>query len=174
MPAEEAMTVVQNMVEPALPKRVVLRSARLSDLFVLLDLADQVGYRLNPEWIRHRLQTDPQRAKLAVEVRALHPDPLGELADLAAAQLQLVPPHQPQGAAGRARLTALAVDEDHRGAGLGPILLTACEDHARMLGAHVLEIALPSSRPPMDPFWRHHGYRPLPPALYAKPLAAIN
>ncbi|PWF80164.1 GNAT family N-acetyltransferase [Kocuria rosea] len=166
MPAEEAMTVVQNMVEPALPKRVVLRSARLSDLFVLLDLADQVGYHLNPEWIRHRLQTDPNPEMYLVATISDTP--------VAAAQLQLVPPHQPQGAAGRARLTALAVDEDHRGAGLGPILLTACEDHARMLGAHVLEIALPSSRPPMDPFWRHHGYRPLPPALYAKPLAAIN
>ena len=165
MPAEEAMTVVQNMVEPALPKRVVLRSARLSDLFVLLDLADQVGYRLNPEWIRHRLQTDPNPEMYLVATISDTP--------VAAAQLQLVPPHRQRGA-GRARLTALAVDEDHRGAGLGPILLTACEDHARMLGAHVLEIALPSSRPPMDPFWRHHGYRPLPPALYAKPLAAIN
>ena len=38
---------------------VVLRPARVSDMFLLMDLADQVGYCLNPEWIRTRLRAEP-------------------------------------------------------------------------------------------------------------------
>lgn len=143
---------------------VVLRPARVSDMFLLMDLADQVGYCLNPEWIRVRLRAEPSSE--AHVVATLQDVPVG------AAHVHLCP-RQPPGGALRAGLTALAVDEEHRAGRIGARLLTRCEDLARQMSAHTLEILVPSLRhDDLHEFWHHHGYACDGSSPYAKVLSA--
>lgn len=140
---------------------VALRPARISDLFLLMELADQVGYRLNPEWIRARLGAEP--AVEAHVVAALDGVPIG------AAHLCLSPRQRPDGTV-RARVTALAVDEEHRGEKVGSRLLAHCEELAGRMGAATLEIGVASRRHELDDFWRRHGYERRAPAPFARSL----
>ncbi|MGX5357379.1 GNAT family N-acetyltransferase [Kocuria sp. KH4] len=129
---------------------IVLRPARVSDMFLLMDLADQVGYCLNPEWIRTRLRAEPGTEAHVVAT----------LQDLlvGAAHVYLSPRQAPGGAV-RASVTALAVDEEHRDERIGSGLLARCEELARGMGAHTLEIVIPSRRhEDLRGFWHRHGY----------------
>ncbi|WJZ68371.1 GNAT family N-acetyltransferase [Kocuria rosea] len=152
--------MTQLVLDPVMTDPAATRPARLADMFMLASLAAQAGCRLNPEEIRHRLLT-PGTGTYLVATIADTP--------VAVAQVHLVPPGQRRGVRW-ARLSALVVDENHRGIGLGSMLLAVCEDYARFRGAQALEIGLPPSRRPSGSFWRHHDYHPLPPALYAKSL----
>lgn len=139
---------------------VVLRPARVSDMFLLMDLADQVGYCLNPEWIHTRLRAEPSAEAHAVAT--LQDVPVG------AAHVHLSP-RQPPGGALRAGITALVVDEGHRSGRIGTRLLARCEELARRLGAHTLEITIPSQRhQDLHGFWRRRGYAPDASSPYVK------
>lgn len=141
---------------------VVLRPARVSDMFLLMDLADQVGFCLNPEWIRVRLRAEPSAE--AHVVATLQDVPVG------AAHVHLCS-RQPPGGALRAGLTALAVDEEHRTGRIGSCLLARCEELARRMGAHTLEVVVPSLRDEdLHEFWQHHGYARDGSSPYAKVL----
>ncbi len=143
---------------------VVLRPARASDMFLLMDLADQVGYCLNPEWIRVRLRAEPSAE---AHVVATLQDVL-----VGAAHVHLSP-RQPPGGALRAGLTALAVDEEHRAGGTGTRLLARCEELARRMSARTLEIVVPSLRQDgLHEFWHHHGYARDGSSPYVKVLDA--
>ncbi|MCJ8504287.1 GNAT family N-acetyltransferase [Kocuria flava] len=158
---EEGVVAIGTPMDRPETGALVLRPARLSDMFLLMDLADQVGYRIDPEWIRARLDADAAWEAHVVATVADVP--------VAAAHLYLLPPDHPRKPAW-GRLTALVVDEDHRGAGCGSVLLEHCEQLALDRGATVLEIAVPPLRHPMDAFWRGHGFGVLPPAQHAKQL----
>ena len=160
-PGKEVAMPATHSVEVPGSHPLALRPARISDMFLLMDLADQVGYRLNPEWIRTRLSTDPAAEAHVVATEQDVP--------IAAAHLYAVASGR-EGGRPWARLTALVVDEDHRGHGIGTHLLAHCEGLARGLGAELLEIAIASGRHDLDGFWCRHGYRRHPPIRYAKLL----
>jgi len=143
------------------PEHLVWRPARPADAFLLMDLADQAGYALDHRWIRGRLGADP--AAETHLVAALDGLPV------AAAHLHLLPP-PPGSTAHRARLSALVVDEVHRGRGLGSALLSWCESAARDRGASALEILLPATRPQDSGFWSHRGYTQPEPGCRLKSL----
>ncbi|MFC4904266.1 MULTISPECIES: GNAT family N-acetyltransferase [Kocuria] len=144
--------------------QVVLRPARVSDMFLLMDLADQVGYSLNPEWIRTRLRAEPATEDHVVAT--LHDIPVG------AAHVYLSPRQTPEDAV-RASVTALVVDEEHRDERIGSRLLDRCEELARQMGAHTLEIVIPSRRhEDLHGFWQRHGYARDGSSPFAKVLGA--
>lgn len=148
--SEEGVLTITQPAGANRATQVVLRPARVSDMFLLMDLADQVGYCLNPEWIRTRLRAEP--ASEAHVVATLQDIPVG------AAHVYLSPRQTPGGAV-RASVTALAVDEEHRDERIGSRLLTRCEELAREMGAHTLEIVIPSRRhEDLHEFWHRHGY----------------
>ncbi|GGG45728.1 hypothetical protein GCM10011374_05020 [Kocuria dechangensis] len=148
---------------------VVMRDARLPDVFLLMDLADQAGFQINAQWFRAHLGVNAETEAYLVATL--------DDAPIAGAMLHLVPAGHPSGPRA-ARLTALVVDEDHRGGRLGLALLGYCEQRARDMGADTLEICLPTGQHSLDGFWDHHGYerhaayRHHPPTLWAKTLAA--
>ncbi|MFI7481149.1 GNAT family N-acetyltransferase [Kocuria sp. M1R5S2] len=139
---------------------VVLRRARTADMFLLVDLADQVGYRLNPEWIRARLGADPDAEAHVVAV--LHDVPIGAA--------HVVVPSRQSGDGLRARITALTVDEHHRAGRVGSRLLSHCEELAGRMGASVVEIAVPAHRHDLEGFWHRNGYEPGDSAPFVKRL----
>lgn len=148
---------------------VVMRDARLPDVFLLMDLADQAGFQINAQWFRAHLGASTETEAYLVATL--------DDAPIAGAMLHLLPAGRPSGARA-ARLTALVVDEDHRGGRLGRALLAHCEQRAKEMGADTLEISLPASKHCLDGFWDHHGYerhaayRRHPPTLWAKSLAS--
>jgi len=129
-----------------------IRSVRHDDAPRLVILLEQLGYPSTEEDVDDRLAywtDDPASALFAaaddddilVGVAALHVTPILEVT----------------GKFGR--LVALVVDDTVRGRGVGSLLVTAAEQHARSAGCLFMEVTSSQHRRQAHLFYERRGYR---------------
>jgi GNAT superfamily N-acetyltransferase len=131
-----------------------IREAGIEDVEGIADLFGQLGYAGQGERIAQQLRTLTDSASGRVFV-AESGAALAALAGVAVVHLML-PLHVE---AGWALLSALVVDQAHRGAGVGAQLLAAAERFAREKGCTQLELSSSATRTRAHRFYEQNGYR---------------
>jgi GNAT superfamily N-acetyltransferase len=129
---------------------VQLRKIVSEDAKRLAVLLGHLGYPTGESAVRERLrgwQDDPASHLLGAEAD-------GVLIGVAA--LHTMPMLEMDGRLGR--LLALVVDEDHRGRGVGELLVTAAEQLARDAGCGRMEITSSRRRTRTHEFYQRLGY----------------
>lgn len=141
--------------------RPLIRDAAPGDAPAIAELLAQLGYPAPasavPRRLRQMLAEPGQRALVAVEGR--------RVVGLATVVVR----HVIVDDAPFARLAALVVAEDRRGAGIGRALLAAAEEHARRAGCFAIEVTSGDHRPEAHRFYRALGFEERP-RRFLKPL----
>lgn len=132
------------------PLRPHIRPANAADAGGVARLLEALGYPCSDDDAFDRIDTmsdDPTQDLLVAD---LH----GELCGLVALDFMYFLP------LGRdtCRITALIVDDKHRGSGVGRLLLREAESRARAAGAARIEVTHASQRAEASQFYRACGY----------------
>lgn len=130
--------------------RMIIRKARLSDSKAIASLLSQLGYPSNIGSFQRRLKNLAGRLDLILVAVEGH-KVLGFIS------LHLIPMVHEEGFLGR--VTALVVDVNRRGKGVGRKLLGAAEAYARKKGAVKAEITSREPRKGAHAFYRGMGYK---------------
>ena len=129
---------------------ITIRQANTNDAGAVRDLLGHLGYTFTAEAVQDRLTlhaaagTDP--VLLAVQDGVT----LGLIALHLATMLQFMDPV--------ARVTALVVQDQGRGAGVGRLLVDAGDELARRAGCRVLELTTAVARTDAHAFYRKLGF----------------
>lgn len=149
------------MTSRVLPNRAVIRSSRFGDKAFLTSLAKEAfgRYARDPE--RGLLQMMEHGTTLVAEhALAGKPVPLGfvviEVSGKHASAGALVAPRL-------AHLSAIAVQAEARGCGIGRDLLAAAEDAAREQGAVAMSLLTAKTNAAAQALFRNAGYSPILP-----------
>ncbi|MBO1074779.1 GNAT family N-acetyltransferase [Roseomonas marmotae] len=133
------------------PRRgVELRGAVPADAADLARLLGQLGYPTSPQEATERLATLLRDSQGSLLVATDYGPVVGFIA------LHWTP--MPQERHPVARITALVVDEQERGRGIGRMLLKAGAQAARQAGCDVLELTAGTQRQEAHGFYRAQGF----------------
>jgi N-acetylglutamate synthase-like GNAT family acetyltransferase len=131
------------------PSVAQVRRAELSDIDSLVQLCEQLGYEVEAGEVKNRLSDlleDPQSDVIVAET-----DKVAGLATI-----YYVPTLHEAGP--WARITAVVVDENERGAKVGSALVEAAESAAREQGCSRIEATSAFHRENAHRFYKQHGY----------------
>jgi GNAT superfamily N-acetyltransferase len=128
----------------------MIRAAHREDAVAIAALLEQLGYPQEPGAVDARLTSWLADDSSRVLVAESGGTPVGVIA------LHVCPYFERPGR--WARVTALAVDERHRRAGLGGELLAAAEEIARELGCSAVEVTCRRERDAAQAFYHSRGY----------------
>lgn len=130
---------------------VTVRVAESKDSARVAELMEQLGYPVQPEIIQARLSSSAGQPGDRVFVAEDHGKVVGVLS------FHITPLLHEVNNAGR--ITALVVDREYRGRGIGTLLVREAEAWAWSQGCSKIEVPSGDRRPPAHRFYESRGYR---------------
>ena len=132
------------------PPKPAVRTAKPGDVAVLVDLITSLGAKVDEKGVRKRL---------AALARSSAPPLVATLdkAVVGLAGLHVMPTLHRERPVGR--INVMVIAEDHRGRGLGRLLVEAAEAKLSALGCELIEITSNDSLTKAHDFYRHLGYQ---------------
>jgi ribosomal protein S18 acetylase RimI-like enzyme len=129
---------------------VKIREARADDAEALARLLDQLGYPASAEAVERRL------ARLAASDsdRVFVAELQGSVVGFAAVHVSLAVEYDEPAA----KLSAIAVDEEHRRRGIGEALVAAAEEESRARGCGLLFLTTAERRADAHAFYERIGF----------------
>ena len=135
---------------PASPPKPEVRAAKAADVPALVELITSLGANVEEKGVRKRL------AALAKSAAPPLVATLGK-AVVGVAGLHVMPTLHREKPVGR--INVLVIAKDHRGAGLGRLLVETAEARLRAAGCELIEITSNDSLTKAHDFYRHLGYQ---------------
>ena len=135
---------------PASPPKPEVRAAKAADVPALVELITSLGAKVEEKGVRKRL------AALAKSAAPPLVATLGK-AVVGVAGLHVMPTLHREKPVGR--INVLVIAKDHRGAGLGRLLVETAEARLRAAGCELIEITSNDSLTKAHDFYRHLGYQ---------------
>ena len=135
---------------PASPPKPEVRAAKAADVPALVELITSLGAKVEEKGVRKRL------AALAKSAAPPLVATLGK-AVVGVAGLHVMPTLHREKPVGQ--INVLVIAKDHRGAGLGRLLVETAEAKLRALGCGLIEITSNDSLTKAHDFYRHLGYQ---------------
>jgi GNAT superfamily N-acetyltransferase len=136
--------------KPAPPPKPEVRAAKAADVPALVELITSLGAKVEEKGVRKRL------AALAKSAAPPLVATLGK-AVVGVAGLHVMPTLHREKPVGR--INVLVIAKDHRGAGLGRLLVETAEARLRAAGCELIEITSNDSLTKAHDFYRHLGYQ---------------
>ena len=136
--------------KPASPPKPEVRAAKAADVPALVELITSLGAKVEEKGVRKRL------AALAKSAAPPLVATLGK-AVVGVAGLHVMPTLHREKPVGR--INVLVIAKDHRGAGLGRLLVETAEARLRAAGCELIEITSNDSLTKAHDFYRHLGYQ---------------
>lgn len=144
---------------------VAIRRARLDDASRLAQLSDVLGYPVEPEILRDRLDRLLERSRDIVFLAEL--PKVGTVGWIHGAEQELLESDR------RCEILGLVVDPEHRGQGVGRRLVEALEQWAEQRGLKQMAVRSNVTRLESHPFYERLGYvRAKTQHAYRKPLSS--
>jgi GNAT superfamily N-acetyltransferase len=134
-----------------LKANVVVRIAKPRDRVRIAELLEQLGYPMDPAVIQEKLSSLAE----SPTDRILVAESGGQVVGIVS--FHITPLLHEESDAGR--VTAMVVDSEFRGKGIGTLLLREAEQWAWSCGCSRVEITSGDHRPDAHRFYEGHGYR---------------